>query len=300
MDVTDRLAITASSLGTDVRLVPAIARQLGIQGLLFEAFSPSLTLWDLSQTGRREFRHVLTAHGRQIAGLRLDLGNDGLSPKADVDHKLSLIERSMDAARGLMAPLVCVELGPLPTPSTAAAAPKPVVTQDMAGLILLPNAVDLVPPAPVDQQTPADQAFITHLDPVMIELGQRADRYGVMLAFRSELSSLAALQRTVTAAACPWFGIDFDPVATLRDGWALDETFSLLGPLIRHVRARDAVKGTAGRTKPALIGRGSLDWTHLLANLDAVGFRGWVTIDPVDLSDRLAAATTGVTHFRQK
>jgi sugar phosphate isomerase/epimerase len=286
-----KLAVTASSLSPNPREVPALARQAGVDGLLFDAYGATLALPDLSQTGRRDFLHLLRNHDRQIVGLRVDLGTDGLTPKADVDRKLSLIERAMDTARGLAAPLVCVDLGPLPTPA-ATEAPRPKVTQDMAGLILLPTA-----PAPVSVpepgQTPEDLAFITHLDPVMIELGRRADRVGVMLALRSDLSSLAALHRTLVAAACPWFGVDLDPVAVLQGSWDLDETFARFAGQISHVRARDAVRGTAGRTKPAVIGQGSVEWPHVRANLDAAGYHGWLTIDPVDLPDRLAATAAG-------
>jgi sugar phosphate isomerase/epimerase len=78
----------------------------------------------------------------------------------------------------------------------------------------------------------------------------------------------------------------------------MEETFSRLGALIRHVRARDAIKGTAHRTKPAILGRGDTDWPHLLANLDGAGYEGWLTIDPVDLPDRRAAAVAGLAYLR--
>jgi sugar phosphate isomerase/epimerase len=290
-----KIAVTASSLSTDPREVPVLARQLGVDGLLFDAYGPNLSLPDLSQTGRRDFLNLLRSHDRQIVGLRMDLGADGLSPKSDIDRKLSQIERAMDAARGLNATLVCVDLGPLPTPASTEA-PKPKVTQDMAGLILLPTApVVAAPPEP--GQTPDDLTFISHLDPVMVEFGRRADRVGVMLAFRSDLSSLAALHRTVAAAACPWFGYDLDPVAVLRDSWDLDETFARFAGQISHVRARDAVRGSGGRTKPAVIGQGSIDWPHLRANLDAAGYHGWLTIDPTDLPDRLTATAAGVKQL---
>jgi len=70
----------------------------------------------------------------------------------------------------------------------------------------------------------------------------------------------------------------------------VDEIFSRLGKLIRHVRARDAVLGADKRTKPAPIGQGSTDWPALLARLDAAGYSGWLTIDPIDLPDRSGAA----------
>jgi protein TonB len=124
------LAVTAASLADDPRRVPEAARRAGVAGVLFDAYSPALDIPELSQTGRREFRHRLAAQQQQIAGLQVDLGGKGLGPGADVDHLLSRLERAMEAARSLAAPLVCVDLGPVPAPAPeerdgAAASPSP-------------------------------------------------------------------------------------------------------------------------------------------------------------------------------
>ena len=83
------------------------------------------------------------------------------------------------------------------------------------------------------------------------ELGRRADRFSVTIALRSALSSFASLKTALQTANCPWFGIDLDPAAILQDKWDADEIFSSLGPEIRHVRVRDAVRGTDHRTRPS-------------------------------------------------
>jgi sugar phosphate isomerase/epimerase len=144
-----------------------------------------------------------------------------------------------------------------------------------------------------------DPTVLAHVDSALMELGARADRLGVTLAFRSELSSLAALERALASAACAWLGVDLDPVAMLHDRWDSDEVFSRLGSLIRHVRARDAVVGSDRRTQPAVIGRGSVNWGELLADLDASGYRGWITIDSMELPDRAGAAVAGLEVLRQ-
>jgi sugar phosphate isomerase/epimerase len=139
---------------------------------------------------------------------------------------------------------------------------------------------------------------VAQVDAALAELGGRADRLGVTIAFRSDLASLAALERALSAAACPWFGIDLDPVALLRDEWTADEAFSRLGTLVRHVRGRDAVLGADRRTRPAVIGQGSTNWGELLADLDSAGYRGWITIDPLELPDRARAAGAGASYLR--
>jgi sugar phosphate isomerase/epimerase len=140
---------------------------------------------------------------------------------------------------------------------------------------------------PVPKETATFEAPLAHL-------GHRADHHGVAIALRSDLAPFAALDRAIKSAACPWFGIDLDPVAMLIDEWPRDEIFSNLGGFIRHVRGRDAILGLDRRTKPAVIGSGSVDWPRLLADLEAAEFHGWITIDPMELPNRSAAARAGL------
>ncbi|MDB5354485.1 MAG: Xylose isomerase protein barrel [Phycisphaerales bacterium] len=286
-----QIGVAASALSDDPRQAPALARSIGFKGIQFDAYSAGFNIPDLAGSGRREFLHVLSSHDQQLVGLRGELGPRGLGPGADVDRILSKFSKVLEAAADLGSPLFCVDLGSLPAPAVPER-PKPKVTADQAGLILLPTTQAAPEPA-TPAAAPPDPAVVSQVDAALSEIGRLADRYSVIVAFRSDLASLAALERAVLQAGCPWFGIDFDPVAVLRDEWDLDETFSRLGALVRHVRARDAVKGADRRTRPAVVGQGDTDWGTLLANLGAADYRGWITIDPTELPDRHAAAAVG-------
>jgi sugar phosphate isomerase/epimerase len=292
METAIKLSVTASSLGDDIRQAPRLSRTLGFAGILFDAISPALNLTEFSASARREFLNLLSAQDQRLVGLQIDLGNKGLAPGADVDRALARLNRTMEAAAALGSPLVCVEVGPLPQPAQTSA-PKPRVTPDQAGLILLPNVASAKEPAMEAPAAPPDPAFVSQVQSALAEIGAAADRYSVILAFRSELASFAALEAALRAVSCPWFGVDLDPSLALRDEWEMDEIFSRQGGLIRHLRARDAVGGADRRTKPAVVGHGDVQWPQLLANLDAAGYRGWITVDPVDLPNRTVAASEG-------
>ena len=298
---TDRLklSVVAAAVSSDPRLAPARSREAGFAGLLFDAYSSALDIPALSSSGRREFRQVLSAQDQQLVGLRWDAGPKGLSVGADVDQFLSRLDRVMEAAAGLLSPLVCVDAGPLPEPPPEAK-PKPAVTPQQAGLLILPTAADVAAARAEPQPgtyRPPDPSFVSQVDGALAELGRRADRYGVTVAFRSELSSFAALERALRQSGCPWFGVDLDPVSILRDDWDADEVFSRLGPHVRHVRARDAVSGADRRTKPAVVGRGSVNWGQILSNLDDAGYASWITVEPTELPDRTAAAIAARKHL---
>ncbi|QOV90528.1 sugar phosphate isomerase/epimerase family protein [Humisphaera borealis] len=294
---TRTLSVVATAIANDLRLAPKVARQLGFTGLQLPLVFGSVDLTQLSGTGLRDVRQLLATHEQQLVAISADLGPKGFGPGADVDRLLKRLADAMQVARGLTAGLLTVDLGPLPQPERAAK-PAPKVEPGMAGLILLPTASELAaiekreaPPATTDS------AFFSQVDAALVELGRMADRTGVTLALRCDLSSYAALERALKAASCPWFGIDLDPVALLRDEWEPDEVFSRLGELIRHVRVRDAVGGSGGRTRPAIVGQGDTSWPELLARLEASGYHGAMTIDPTELPDRTRAAVVAFELF---
>lgn len=265
--------------------------------MLFDAQSAGFDFTELSVSGLREVMRLFSSQSLQLAGLNVDLGAKGFGLGADVDRQIARLNRVMRTARDAGTPLVCVQAGPLPNPPATDVPPKPKVTPEEAGLILLPTTQAAEPP-PTPPAPPSDPAMVSQVEGALVELGGRADRLGVMVAFRSELSSCAALAHVLKRVGCPWFGVDFDPAAAVHDEWNFDEILSRLGELIRHVRGRDAVAGQGGRSKPAVVGRGQVPWSALLADLDAAGYRGWLTLDPTDLPDRPAAARIGLKHLR--
>lgn len=293
-----QFGVLSTTFGGDLREAASQSRKAGFDGLLVPAFTPSLRVTELSSTGKRDVRHVLSSQDQTLVGLSVEIGKKGFGPGADVDRILAQMDRVMEAACGLGSPLVCVELGMLPAPEVAVP-PKRKISPLEAGLIIIPERN---PEPPASESTPpakADPMVIAQVDAALLELGHRADRYSTMLAFRSDLSSIAALQRALRAADCPWFGIDLDPVAVLHDAWSMDEVFSALGSEIRHVRARDAVLGADKRTRPALIGQGDVQWPEFLNNLRAADYHGWLTIDAMELADRFQSAIESRVQLRK-
>jgi sugar phosphate isomerase/epimerase len=302
-----RLAVLASVISDDAREAPALARGAGFSGVVYEAFGTSLNLPELSATGRRDFRRALGASDCKLVALRAELGRHGLMRGGDIDRLLSQCLRLFETARDLGETLVCLDLGPLPPAPARPVDPKPRATQEMAGLILLPEGVgDLQPPPPA----PAHEAAIheaagnTQGDAeasdamaALVEIGGLVDRTTVSVALSASLASFDALLYAMEKARCPWFGIDFDPAAIVAAGQEVDDALAKTGDGLRHVRGRDAVRGERGRSKPVVIGRGHANWSQLLTLLDEAGYGGWITIDPIELPDRRAAAVAGMKQL---
>jgi len=290
-DRRPRISVVATAVAKDLRAAPKAARLLGFAGLQLPLSFAGVDLSQLSGTGIRDVRHLLSAQEQEPVAISVDLGPKGMGPGADIDRVLKRLTDAMQAAHALMAGVLTVDLGPLPQPAEPE---KPVnkVPPASAGLILLPTAAEIAAVTrPAGPPPTTDGGFFSKVDAALLELGRTADRIGVTIALRTDLSSFAALERALKAADCPWFGVDMDPVALLRDAWPPDEVFSRLGPLIRHVRVRDAIGGAGGRTRPAAVGQGDTNWPELQSLLGAADYDGWFTVDPTELPDRVSGAT---------
>src|SRR5262245_50980186 len=155
----DRLSVVASALSNDPRDAARLSRQLGFRGLLFNAYSTALNIPELSASGRREFSKVLTSHDQQLVGLRADLGPKGLSAGTDIDRQIQHLDRAMEATAALESPMVCIDLGALPLP-TVAPKPKPAISPEQAGLILIPSAPTAAEPSAPPMPAP-DPALLS-------------------------------------------------------------------------------------------------------------------------------------------
>ena len=92
---SNRFGVVASCLSEDPRHAARLARELGLGGLLFDSFSSSVSIPELSTTGTKEFRHVLAAQAQELIGLRADVGPKGMGPGADIDRLLWRLDAAM-------------------------------------------------------------------------------------------------------------------------------------------------------------------------------------------------------------
>jgi sugar phosphate isomerase/epimerase len=294
-----RIACVAVALDRDIRASAKIARSSGFSGLQFDPTLGTTDLLALSDSGRREILSILRGSDLQLVGLRTDVGGKGFRPGADIDAVLDQLKKVLESAARFQSSLVCVDLGSLPEPAEMPKA-APAISPDLAGAIII-DITGAAPAAsaPAEPPRPLDAPFAAAVDGALVELGRFADRLGVAVAFGSDLASFAAIHRALRSVACPWFGLNFDPAAALGDGWPLDEIFSRLAGQIHHVRARDALLGTDHRTRPVVIGSGSVKWDEMAGHLEAAGYSGWISVDPIGLADARAGAVEGAGMLKR-
>jgi sugar phosphate isomerase/epimerase len=296
-----RISVLARAFAGDLRTSLRSAASVGFTGVVLDSISPAITLHELSQSGRRELLHVVSSCNLSLTAVQAKLPGDGFAPRADVEASLAHATRALQAAADLKCSLLLLELGALPPAAIdVEPAPQP-VDPGLLGLLVLPSKKDVesIASKPAAAPVRRDEAFEQSCDAALAELGQRADRFGVVVALRASLSSFASIDRAVRASRCPWFGVDLDPLAILADDEPMDAVLARVGPHVRHVRLRDGTRGLGNRVGPTLIGEGKLPFPQLLSLLDDASFNGPLTLDPSDLPNPAIAAELGLHSLRR-
>ena len=265
-----RVAFDLSQAG-DVRTALPPVRRAGFDGISLAA--DRLRPRELSQSGRREVRSLLSRYELAGAFLRVTLPGKGLTPDADVEHFLDDLRTGAELARDCAFAGVACDLGRIPRAEDIPPPKKP-VTPEMAGLILLPETVQ----TPEDAPRPLSSAEKSHAAmaaEVLREAGNRLDRIGTPVAFSATLAGTHDLVALLRSAGCPLFFRELDPASSVEEGPA---SLVAIKPAVLHVRGTDA-QAVSGKTRPAAPGQGDANWPELLEALRDADYTGFITVE---------------------
>lgn len=225
-----------------------MAAQVGAKGIVVDA-SGDLAPDRLSETGRRELRHLLRSTELTLIALNLPTRRpfdtfDGL------DERLIRAESAMTLAYELGTKLVLARVGPIPA-----------------------------------ETAPKRDAFLHALR----ELGRRAEHRGVRLAIETGTDPGGALRSLLETLGSPGLASSIDPAALLKFGFDPVLATRDLGRWVAHAYANDATgaAGRTLLVNPRGFGfpAGALDWEEYLGSLEEIEYRGFLTIYPEPGSD---------------
>jgi sugar phosphate isomerase/epimerase len=255
-----KLGICLESLGLPLRRALAEAQRLGVTGVQVDAIG-DLAPNALSETGRREFRHLLRAHNLELTALGCPLRR-GLDSAENQQPRIEHVQKVLTLSYDLGPRVVIVQAGTVPE----------------------------------DAQSPRANLLSESLR----ALAQHGDRSGTVLALETGLepgSKLAAfLDRFDTGA----LGVNLDPANLLLHGFDPYESIQALGRRIVHAHAKDARQDRASRAAQEVpLGHGDIDWMKFLGVLEEVEYRGWLVIERESGDNRLADVAAGVSFLRR-
>lgn len=142
------------------------------------------------------------------------------------------------------------------------------------GARVLTNQVGEIPQA--DDDNPLWSMLLESLT----SIGKHGQKCGVVFAARTGAEPGSELKRLMSALPTGSIGIDFDPGELTINKFSPSEAIQLLGDSVVHVRARDAVQDLAqGRGLEVQLGRGSVDFPEILAELENHAYDGYFTME---------------------
>jgi sugar phosphate isomerase/epimerase len=255
-----KLGVRLESLGLPLRRAITEAARLGVAGVQADA-AGDLAPTALSQSGRREFLHLLRAHNLELSALGCPLRR-GLDVAEDQQPRLDRVKAVMSLS---------FDLGPRVTVVEAGAVPE-------------------------DVNSPRGQL----MSEALLALGQHGDRVGSVLALETGLEAGPGLARFLERFDTGGLGVNFDPANLLLHGHDPYESARALRGRIVHAHARDARRAGASRSaREVPLGHGDIDWMELLGALEEVEYRGYMTVEREEGDNRLADVAAGVAFLRR-
>lgn len=229
------------------------AARIGARGVVIDA-TGDLAPDRLSETGRRELRHLLRSVELGLVALNLPTRRP-FDTIDQLDDRLRRAENAFAMAYELGTPLVLARVGGVP-----------------------PEAEAL-----------ARETFMG----AVRELGRRADHRGVRLAVETGPDAGEVHRALLDALASPGLAASIDPAALLQNGHDPASVTRALGPWVAHAYAADAAVPSFVTTMTSRSGRpaGALDWEAYLGALEEVNYRGYLTVWPDPVRDPNAQFT---------
>lgn len=254
-----KIGLRLECLELPFRRALAEAERLGVGGVQFDAVG-ELSPETLSQTGRRQIRHLLRTHNLEMTALGCPLRH-GLDEAANLDARLEHVRKVLSLSFELDARIAIVQAGRIEADAKADAPGNRLLTESL------------------------------------LTLGQYGDRVGATLCLETGLEAPDALQTFLDRFDTGGLGVNLDPANLLLNGFDPCAAIPTLGQRIKHVHARDARKGRSSTEVP--LGHGSIDWLLLLARLTEIEYRGWLVLNREEGQSRRADMASGVTFLRR-
>jgi sugar phosphate isomerase/epimerase len=236
-----KIGVRLESFGLPLRRALQEAERLGVGGVQVDA-AGDLSPGALSQTGRREFRHLLRAHNLELTALGCPLRH-GLDTEENQEGRIERVRQVMTLSFDLGPRIAIVQAGR----------------------------------APAEDEVSPRAARLTES---LTVLGHHGDRSGTVLALETGLESGEALAKYLSRFDTGGLGVNLDPANLLmRDFDPYEGARALHGKVV-HAHAKDVRRaGTSRAAQEVALGAGDIDWMRFLAVLEEIEYRGWLVAE---------------------
>ncbi len=301
-----KIGIRLESLGLPLRKALQEATRLSVGGVQFDA-AGDLAPGQLSQTGRRELKHLLRSYNLEVTAVGCPLRR-GLDTMDQLDQRIDQVKAVMALSFDMGPRLTIIQAGKVPGPPVPGE-PNPAQTAAMLGLATTGSGLLLAGPESTDlaglvagisgTATPAGPTP-TVIPEAIAALAEHGDRTGTILALETGLESGDDLGKFLARFDTGGLGANFDPANLLLNGFDPYEGARGLAGRIVHVTARDGRRSSTRRSDGEVaLGNGDLEWMRLLGTFEEVGYHSWLTVARDEGDQRPQDVAAGVQFLRR-
>jgi L-ribulose-5-phosphate 3-epimerase len=251
-----KIGIHLESLELPFRRALREVQRLGVTGVQVDAVG-DLSPRALSETGQRQFLHVLGSYNLELTALGCPL-RQGLNSPTDQQQRIDHTKSVLDLSVSLGVRIALVQTGRIP------------------------------------EKANDPSAFV--LTEALSALGRHGERVGAVLAIETGLESGAVLRAFLDRFATGGLGVNLDPAGLLIHDFDPCESARALRDKVVHTQATDARQASTslGSAQEVPLGHGDLDWARYLAVLEEIEYQGWLTVKRESGGNRVADVAAGV------
>lgn len=216
------------------------AAELGADGFQIYVTRGEMAPWNMTQSARREFRHLVDSLGLTVSALCGDLGHGYTDPDR-LEELIDKTKQILDLSADLRVPIVTTHIGVIPA----------------------------------ERSHPTWAVLAEALE----ELGGHAERVGSVFATETGPEAPGLMREFLDSLSTQAVRVNYDPANLLMRGFDHVGGVRDLAPYIVHTHAKDGIRSGEGRGKEVPLGEGGVDWPAYLAALEEVGYDGFFTIE---------------------
>jgi sugar phosphate isomerase/epimerase len=255
-----RIGIRLDSLAVPLRQALGEAMRLSVAGVQLDS-AGDLSPRSLSDSGRRQLRHLLRSHDLELSALGCPLRH-GLDVAENQQPRVEHVMQVMSLSYELGCRLVIVQAGAIPEKD--------------------------------------DDPRTGLLREALLDLGRHGDRIGATLAMETGLEPPQRLREFLDRLDTGSLAVNLDPANLLLNRHDPYEAVRVLHQRIVHSHAKDARSASASRAAQEVpLGHGDIDWIRYLGVLEEVGYRGWLVVERESGEQRVADVAAGVAFLRR-
>lgn len=252
------LGVRLESLGLPIREAIVAAARLGAKAVQFDAVG-ELSPDQLSQTGRRQLRHLVTSHTMRIAAV-------GFPTRRGYDH-LDRLEARVQQTKKVLN-----------------------FASEMGASIVV-NRMGTIP----ESREPKTLHFFESLE----EIGREGERVGTRFAIKTGENSPERLAQFLKEMDLYGLSVDYDPANLLARGFDIYEGVYQLHPWIAGVHIKDISRTgtTITGAEEVTVGTGEIDWELLLGRLHEIEYTGYLIVDRETAGNNVSEITAAFEHL---